>query len=327
MYFSEQIRIRSKKNPKRILFDESLDERILLAAKILSEKKIAKVILLGDKAKILKKAKGFEIRLMESDFLQFLQKEESRLEDFSKKIKEIRKKKKLTLEGARKLLEDDMYYAAMLLREGFVDGIVSGACHATSRTVVPAFQLIGTKAFSKVSSYFIMEHEHEIYLFADCAVNISPTEEELAEIAVTTARSALQYGMEPKVAMLSFSTKGSAKHELVTKVQKAVEKAKKLAPDILIEGEMQLDAAIVPEVCKRKYPDSKIKGNANILIFPDLDSGNIGYKLVQRFGKAKAIGPILQGLNKPINDLSRGCFSEEIVDIAAITCIQAQEKG
>lgn len=259
-----------------------------------------------------------------------------------------RLKKTWTKEQCLEKLKDSMYLSTMLLYNQIVDGIVSGAIHPTERTLKPAFELIGTKDFSIASSYFIMEKEDQKKLFfADCAVNVDPNEEQLAEIAVSTALSVKAYGIEPRIAMLSFSTKGSSNHEKAIKVRNATERAKKLYAtliekrretlnktkrnkknnQLIIDGEIQVDAAIVPEVAKIKCPDSILKGQANVFIFPNLESGNIGYKIAQRFGNLKAIGPIIQGLRKPINDLSRGCNTEEIIKVIQITSIQANQEN
>ncbi len=325
MNIYKQILKLSKTKPKKILFDEIDDKRILKAATIIAKQKIAKAILLGDKETILKNAKQHKIKLKFNDFLQPIAISNQLKESFAKQFFELKKHKAITPEQAKQTLEDNLFYAAFLLRNNFINGIVSGASHPTARTLRAAFGIIGTKEnIHKVSSYFIITHKNKVFFFADCAVNINPNEEELCEIALCTAKSAKSFGIEPRVAMLSFSTKGSAEHAFVDKVRKATLLAKEKEPNLIIDGELQLDAAIVPKVASLKCPNSIIKGKANVLIFPDLQSGNIGYKLVQRFANTVAIGPILQGLKKPINDLSRGCNVQEIVYTAAITSIQAQ---
>ncbi len=327
MNIYKQIIKLSKAEPKKILFDEIDDERILKAAVKISKQKIAKVILLGSKETILKNAKQHRIKLKFNEFLQSMSISEQLRESFAEQYFELKKHKGITLEQAKQILQEDIFYAAFLLRNNFVDGIVSGARHPTARTLKAAFSIIGIKeGIHKASSYFIIPQKGKVFFFADCAVNINPNEEELSEIAICTARSAKSFSIEPKVAMLSFSTKGSAEHPLVDKVRNATKIAKEREPNLIIEGELQLDAAIVPEVARLKCPDCAIQGNANVLIFPDLQAGNIGYKLVQRFAHATAIGPILQGLRKPVNDLSRGCNVDEIFYVTAITNIQAQRE-
>ena len=236
------------------------------------------------------------------------------------------------MEKAEKIVRDPLYFATMMVKLDDADGMVSGAVHTTGDLLRPGLQIIKTApGVSCVSSFFIMEvpnspyGENGVLFFADCAVNPMPTEDMLASIAIATADNAkLLSKMEPKVAMLSFSTMGSADHEVVDKVRNATAKAKELRPDLHIDGELQLDAAIVPKVAKQKAPGSSVAGNANVLVFPDLQAGNIGYKLVQRFANAEAIGPVCQGFAKPINDLSRGCSIEDIVNVVALTAVQAQ---
>jgi phosphate acetyltransferase len=247
----------------------------------------------------------------------------------------MRKKKGITEKQALDTMKDEVYFSTMMVQHGLADGLVSGAVHSTGDTIRPALQIIKTKPGIKVvSSAFVMivpdcEYGCDgVFTFGDCAVNIDPTAEELAEIAICSAGTAKTLcGIEPKVAMLSFSTHGSAKHPYVDKVIRATEIIKEKAPFIDVDGDIQADAAIVESVGRTKCPDSKIAGKANVLIFPDLQSGNIGYKLVQRLGKAKAIGPFLQGIAKPVNDLSRGCSVSDIVDVTAITAVQATEEN
>jgi len=236
-----------------------------------------------------------------------------------------RRKGKITVEEARRLLREDVnYFGTMLVYAGQADGLVSGAAHSTADTVRPALQIIKTKpGVNKTSGAFIMVRGEEKYVFADCAINIVLDSRDLAEIAVESAKTAKIFGIEPKVAMLSFSTKGSARSPETEKVIEAVKIAKEMQPDLVIDGEFQFDAAFVPSVAKRKAPDSVIQGDANVFIFPSLEAGNIGYKIAQRLGNFEAIGPILQGLNAPVNDLSRGCNEEDVYKLALITAAQS----
>ena len=235
-----------------------------------------------------------------------------------------RRKGKNTVEDAKKLLKIENYFGTMLVYMGLSDGLVSGACHSTGETVLPALQIIKTKpGVSRTFGYFLMVRDSEKYIFGDCAINPNPTAENLAEFAIESAKAAEMFGITPKVAMLSFSTNGSAETEETLKVQKATKLAQEKNSGYEIDGEMQFDAAFVPRVGKKKYPDSVVAGNANTFVFPDLNSGNIGYKIAQRLGKFEAMGPILAGLNQPVNDLSRGCDSEDVYNTAIITAAQA----
>ncbi|WP_075810147.1 phosphate acetyltransferase, partial [Clostridium perfringens] len=255
-----------------------------------------------------------------------------KLDSYINEFYELRKAKGMTVEKAGKIVRDPLYFGTMMVKMGDADGMVSGAVHTTGDLLRPGLQIIKTApGVSVVSSFFIMMvpgsqyGEGGMLLFSDCAVNPNPNADQLAAIAIATADTAKNLcKMDPKVAMLSFSTMGSADHDLVTKVRVATEKAKELRPDLDIDGELQLDAAIVGKVASQKAPNSKVAGNANVLVFPDLQAGNIGYKLVQRFANAEAIGPVCQGFAKPINDLSRGCSSDDIVNVVAITAVQAQ---
>jgi phosphate acetyltransferase len=329
MTLLESLKEKAKATPRRIILPEGEEPRTVKAAAQIIKEKLAQVTLVGNRAKIeaVAREQGVDVSGIPSvDPLTSPQ-----FEEYVQTYYEIRKAKGMTPEEARKLMSDNVYFGTMMLHKGEVDGLVSGAIHSTGDTIKPALQIIRTKPGIKiVSSSFVMivpdcEYgDKGMFIFADCAVMPAPTDEELAQIAVASAETArVLCGMVPKVAMLSFSTYGSAKHELVDKVKSATAKARELAPGLKIDGEMQADAAIIPKIGKSKAPNSAIAGQANVLIFPDLQSGNIAYKLVERLAKAQAIGPILQGIGKPVNDLSRGCSVEDIVHLAAITSVQA----
>jgi phosphate acetyltransferase len=321
------IRRKARAETKRIVYPESGDERILKAADIVLREGIAQVILIGNPEEINKKGVDLGVDLSKALIINHTAPDNvPKLEEYAKKLLELRKKKGLKLAEARTLVLDPTYYATMMVYTGEADGLVSGATHTTADTLRPALQIIKTKeGITYASSFFLMITPDKTFFFADCAFIEEPTKEQLVAITEQTVESAKKFGFEPKVAMLAFSTKGSGKGSVVEKIRKATELLKKKMPDLIIDGEMQLDAAIVPEVAKLKCPNSPIQGDANILIFPDLNSGNIGYKLVERFGNTRAIGPIVQGLKKPVNDLSRGCSVEDIVTVTEITVVEAQE--
>ncbi len=326
MDFIENIKEKAKQDIKTIVFPEFDDERILKAVSELNLKKIVKPLLIGDRQKIDALAESLSLDLHDIEVRD--PNHDENKDKFAKEYYELRKAKGMTEEQAKKDLQDNVFFATMMLHHGLVDGLVSGAKHSTADTLRPALQIIKTKDDVKIaSSFFFMILDERICLFSDCGFIIDPNSEELADIAISTAESAKFFNIEPKVALLSFSTHGSAKHERVDKVVKAVEILKQRKPNFLFDGELQLDAAIVPKVAKLKSPDSSIQGDANVLIFPNLDAGNIGYKLVQRLAGAEAIGPIVQGLKKPVNDLSRGCNVDDIVSVAAITAIEAQRNN
>jgi phosphate acetyltransferase len=320
----------AKEDKKRIVLAEGEEDRTLVACEKIIANSLAEIMLVGNTANIKAKAAKLGVNISGA---QIVDPETSdKREEYINTFCELRKKKGMTPEKAEAILKDPLYFATMMVKAGQADGLVSGAIHTTGDLLRPGLQIIKTApGISTVSSAFIMMVPNSEYgeagllLFADCAVNPQPTAEELASIAISTADTAKSLcNIEPKVAMLSFSTKGSAKHELVDKVTEATEIAKKLRPDLDIDGELQLDAAIVKKVAELKAPSSKVAGSANVLVFPDIQAGNIGYKLVQRFAKAEAIGPICQGFAKPINDLSRGCSFEDIVNVVAVTAVQAQ---
>lgn len=312
----------SGKNLK-IVFPEGNDERVLRAAARLKFEGLIEPIILGDVKEV--RALLAKFGFADQNYVIINSAEYDQFDEMKEAFLEIRKGK-VTPEDAERLLQDVNYFGVMLVKLGLADGMVSGAIHSTADTVRPALQIIKTKpGISRTSGVFLMNREttEQRLVFADCAINIDPTAQELAEIAVNTADTAKIFDIEPKIAMLSFSTKGSAKAPQVEKVQTATKIAKEIRPDILLDGELQFDAAFVPETAAVKAPDSDIAGQANVFIFPDLQSGNISYKIAQRLGMFEAIGPILQGLNKPVNDLSRGSSAEDIYKLAIITAAQA----
>ncbi|AWS23196.1 phosphate acetyltransferase [Streptococcus pyogenes] len=309
----------------KIVFPEGNDERVVRAAARLKFEGLLEPIILGQSEEVrnLLTKLGFA----DQDYTIINPTEYADFDKMKEAFVDIRKGK-ATLEDADKMLRDVNYFGVMLVKMGLADGMVSGAIHSTADTVRPALQIIKTKpGISRTSGVFLMNRENtsERYVFADCAINIDPTAQELAEIAVNTAETAKIFDIDPKIAMLSFSTKGSGKAPQVDKVREATEIAKGLNPDLALDGELQFDAAFVPETAAIKAPDSAVAGQANTFIFPDLQSGNIGYKIAQRLGMFDAIGPILQGLNKPVNDLSRGSSAEDIYKLAIITAAQAIE--
>ena len=325
----DRLKQRAKENKKTIVLPETMDIRVLEAAEIVLKEEIANIILVGDPQKIKEQNPNLNL-----DNARIINPNTDELtEKFINDLYELRKEKGLTKEQAKELLlTDNMYYACMLVKEGLADGAVSGACHSTANTLRPALQILKTKKdVDLVSAFFLMvvpncEYgSNGTFIFADSGLVQNPNPEQLATIAKTSADSfELLVEVQPLIAMLSHSTKGSAHHADVDKVISATNIAKEKYKDYMIDGELQLDAAIVPEVAKSKAPDSKVAGHANVLIFPDLDAGNIGYKLVQRLAKAEAYGPITQGIAKPVNDLSRGCSKEDIVGVVAITAVQAK---
>ena len=331
MSFIENIKTRAKENLQTIVLPESMDIRVLKAGEKVLEEGIANIIFIGNEDEI--KSTGEGLNLEKATIIDPANSELT--EDFTNKLYELRKEKGMTLEEAKKLLlEDYMYFACMLVKENKANGIVSGACHSTANTLRPSLQIIRTAPnVDLVSAFFLMivpdcEYgENGTFIFADSGLEQNPDSNKLACIAGTSAESfKLLVEKEPVVAMLSHSTMGSASHADVDKVVEATKIAKEKFPNYKIDGELQLDAAIVPEVAESKAPNSDVAGHANVLIFPDLDAGNIGYKLVQRLAKAEAYGPITQGIAAPVNDLSRGCSVDDIVGVVAITAVQAQKK-
>ena len=332
MPYIDIIKEKAKADRKTIVLPETNDRRTLIAASHILEEGLADLVLVGNEEKIMDGAHWLEldlngVRVVDPNNCG------DKLDEYVDLLYETRKHKGMTPEKAREILTTDyLTFGVVMVKANDADGMVAGACHATADTLRPALQILKTAPGTKlVSGFFLMDvpdceyGEGGTFLFADCGLNQDPTSEELAAIADTSAKSfKTLVGARPVVAMLSHSTKGSAKHALVDKVAKAVEIARSEYPSLVVDGELQLDAALVPSVAKAKAPDSEVAGKANVLIFPNLDCGNIGYKLVQRLAKAEAYGPMLQGIAKPVNDLSRGCSWEDIVGVVALTAVQAQ---
>ncbi|MGN1021924.1 MAG: phosphate acetyltransferase [Lachnospiraceae bacterium] len=334
MSFIDGIKEKAKKDLKTIILPESEDERTIRAAAAVLSEKIANVILLGNPEKINADATKYGVHVQGAKIVD--PENCDKFEEYANLFYELRKKKGMTPEKARETLHGDKTtFGVMMLKEGEADGLVSGACHSTANTLRPALQILRTKPGCKmVSGFFILDvpnceyGDHGTFIFADAGLNQDPTSEELAAIADASAKSFKELvGDDAYVAFLSHSTKGSAKHPLVDKVVKAVEIAHAEYPDLVCDGELQADAAIVPSVAASKAPGSPVAGKANVLIFPNLDGGNNAYKLVQRLAKADAYGPMLQGIAKPVNDLSRGCSWEDIVGVVALTAVQAQDSN
>ncbi len=328
-----RVKEEARKNIQRIVLPEGTEDRTLKAADEIIQEKLAEIILIGNPDVINKKANDFGLKnISKASIVDPIS--HAKKAEYIAELVELRKHKGMTEEKATTLMENPLYLAVMMIKKGDADGEVAGADNATGDVLRPAFQIVKTKpGVSVVSGAFFMIipdksfGDDGLMVFADCAVHPNPTASELAEIAVCTGETAKSIaGIDPRVAMLSFSTKGSAKHEMVDKVVEATRLAKEMAPELKIDGELQSDAAIVPSVAAKKAPESEIAGKANVLVFPTLETGNIAYKLVQRMAKAEAIGPVLQGMAAPINDLSRGCSVSDIVNLVAITASQAQGK-
>ncbi len=329
MAFIDAIKQRAKESIKTIILTESEDIRVLEAAQKVRDEGFANVILIGNEADANKHAKENNIDI---EGITIIDPETSdKFEEYANAFYELRKAKGMTIEKARETLKDNMYFGTMMVKQGDADGLVSGACHSTANTLRPALQILKTAPGTKlVSAFFLMVvpncqyGENGIFIFGDSGLVENPSADDLSEIAISSSKSFEQLTeKQAKVAMLSYSTYGSAHSELTEKVVEATKLLKEKAPDLICDGELQLDAAIVPEIAKSKAPNGTLNGEANTLIFPDLNAGNIGYKLVQRLAKAEAYGPLCQGIAKPVNDLSRGCNSDDIAGVVAITAVQA----
>lgn len=326
---TETLRQQASECNKHIVLPEGSEQRTILAARYIVDQRIARITLIGDIETI--KASQPNVHL---DGINIFNPKKDSIKEYIQLLYDLRKSKGMTEEEATKLCHNNLYLGTLMVQSGKVDGMVSGAINSTGDVLKPALQIIKTKkGINTVSSCFVIQlpstspyKKTDILIMGDCAVNINPNANQLADIAIASAQSAVDIvGIEPKIAMLSFSTKGSTKHELVDKVIQATTLVRQQAPHLNIDGELQADAALMENIAALKAPDSNVAGQANILIFPDLQSGNIGYKLAQRLAGTNAIGPICQGFNKPVNDLSRGCSIDDIINVVAITCLQAKQ--
>lgn len=318
--YLEAIWQKAKAKPQRIVFPEGLEDRILEATEKILRENLAKPILLGNEEDIKAKAEKLSLKIDWSK-VEFDNPENSKLlGQFTEEYFELRKEKGITKEEAEQTVKNIDFFGTLMVHMGYADGMVTGTSYSTAESIRPALQILRVKEeFHKVSGVFFMVMEDRLLLFADAAITVDPTPEELAFIAIDTAETAKQFGIRPKIALLSFSTFSSADHPFVDEVKDTLKIVREKRPDLIIDGEMQVDAALVPEIAKRKCPKSQIQGDANILIFPTLEAANIAYKLVERLAKAQAIGPLLQGLTKPVNKVSRGCSVDDIVNVTAFT--------
>ena len=323
--FERQLVEQAKANRKHVVLPEGEDDRILQAADQLLKQGVAELTILGDVDDMNRRAQELGLDLTGAHLVNHLESELA--EEFAAEFAELRKKKGVTIEEARETMKDVSYFGTMMVHKGLADGMVSGAAHTTAHTIKPSFQIIKTApGASVVSSIFLMVMQDRLWAFGDCAVNPNPTAEQIGEIAAVSAKTASQFGIDPKVALLSYSTGTSGSGPDVDRAVAALEAAKAADADLVVDGPLQFDAACDPGVGKKKAPDSPVAGQANVFIFPDLEAGNAGYKIAQRTGGALAVGPVLQGLNKPVNDLSRGATVPDIVNTVAITAIQAGAK-
>lgn len=330
MSFIEEMKEKAKSDIKTIVLPEATDIRVLKATDTICKEGFANVILIGEEETVNSLARENGLDISKAKIVN--PKNSEKYEAYAESFYELRKAKGMTEEQAHSLMLDPVFFGMMMVKSSDADGLVSGAAHSTADTLRPALQILKTAPNTKlVSAFFLMSvpdcdlGDDGIFVFSDCALNINPNSEELSEIAISSAKSFEQLtGKKSNVAMLSFSTHGSGKSELVDKVVEATKLVKEKAPELNVDGELQLDAALVKEVAELKAKGSTVAGHANTLIFPNLDAGNIGYKLIQRLGKAEAYGPMCQGIAKPVNDLSRGCSAEDIVGVVAITSVQAQ---
>lgn len=330
MNFLENVIARAKSDKKTIVLAEGNDIRTIRAAASALAQGIAHIIILGDIDEICKMANEENLNISEATLINPVNDE--RFDDFANKFYEMRKAKGMTPEKAVETMKNTLYFGCMMVKQDYADGMVAGACHASADVLRAALQIVRTAPGTKLVSSFFIEcvpncefGEEGVFLFSDCALNENPDAEQLSEIAISSAKSfRALLDREPRVAMTSYSSYGSAKSEMVDKVKLATQLAKEKAPDLVLDGELQADASIVPSVGASKAPGSPVAGKANVLIFPDINVGNICYKLVERLAKAEAYGPVTQGIAKPVNDLSRGCKAEDIVGVIAITCVQAQ---
>ncbi len=332
MNFIEEVKEKAKKSIKTIVLPESHDPRVLQAARKVMDEGFAKVILIGDYDNVSKIANENSINIEGIEVINPLT--HPKLEEYIQALFELRQAKGMTLEKARETLKDNIYFGTMMIKMGDADGLVAGSICSTADTLRPSLHIVKTAPNVKlVSSFFVIQvpnceyGDNGVFLFSDCGLNVNPSAEELSEIAISTATSWLNlFGTEPRVAMLSYSTLGSAPdvEGMNLKVREATRLVREKVPNLAVEGEIQLDAAIVPSVASKKAPESQVAGKANILIFPDINAGNIGYKLVERLAHAEAYGPVTQGIARPVNDLSRGCSVDDIVGVIALTALQAQ---